>query len=459
MILTTITILGTLMLELRFDTGIAKIKAGNLQRKAQAKINAESGVHIAMARLAIYKEAFNSVQKNKNLKNIFKAEMLNQIWNIPLAFPIPSSDKMNILEKTAIKEFEDNSLLEGELTVSIQSISNRVNINLLRVSSFLDFHKLTAKSNTPNPNGGNGNGGNQQNPGANTGGGNPNEEEENDEDPIKNFEKQFIELLATAIERKIQADDQNELIYGDINVEELVAAVKYYVSDPNTDIGPLTNQIASEFQKNNIQPKNAPLTSISELGLIPGWTQEMIDLVANDITVHGDPVIDINEITGQFLKTLFPELTQEDIKEFFDAKNNPDTKQFFNTIDDLKQYFVETTRRLEKSYVDERVEVFEKAGLKFGSAPLLFKITSTGKYQESTMTLSVIAAIQSETKNPPPANNNNSNPSGGGTGNNQQNPGGPSPAQPPNGNGQNGNQNQEKTTELKEPKILVYLVN
>jgi hypothetical protein len=357
-----------------------------------------------------------------------------------------------------IERFEKSSLLEGELNVSIQSISNRININLLRTSAFLDLIKeQNKKQNTPGTTPPSTNPPDPNDPFApkppDPKPPEPNENEKEKENPIEHLEKRLIELIQVSIDKKIEEDENFELLHGNTDVEELVASIKYFISDPNTDVGPLTNQIVSEFQKNGIEPKNAPLTSISELYLLPGWTHEIIELIKNDITVHGEAVIDLNKLTGQLLKALFPELTDEDITEFFKNKNNPETNVYFNTIDELKNYFVENTRVLEKSYADERVELFVKAGIKFGSAPLLFRIVSTGKYQDTNYTLNVIATIPTEMEEVAPPQTG-----AGGTGGSTSQPGS-KPATPPTGTtGQTGEKKPPNTI-FKQPKIVMYLVN
>ena len=68
LVLTSIVILMAIMGEFTFETNINKIKAYNIQEKVQAKLNAEAALRFAMARLKLYKEAFNYIENNESVK-------------------------------------------------------------------------------------------------------------------------------------------------------------------------------------------------------------------------------------------------------------------------------------------------------------------------------------------------------------------------------------------------------
>ena len=48
-------------------------------------------------------------------------------------FPIPVTDAANRSFRDTVEKFQTESLLEGEMKVSVQNISNRLNLNLLRM--------------------------------------------------------------------------------------------------------------------------------------------------------------------------------------------------------------------------------------------------------------------------------------------------------------------------------------
>ena len=134
MVLSAIVLLTTIMMNFSFDSNVNKIKAANIENKGQAKLTAESGLQFAMARLKLYQEAFNYLEKNKAAKDFATPEVLNSIWNFPFVYPIPVSSNMNAIQKESIAKFEKNTFLDGELKLTINNLSQKINLNLLRIS-------------------------------------------------------------------------------------------------------------------------------------------------------------------------------------------------------------------------------------------------------------------------------------------------------------------------------------
>ena len=65
MVLSTITLLTYVLAEFTFETKLNKIKTQNLMDKLQSRLTAEAGVKFALAKLRIYGEAINLLEKNK----------------------------------------------------------------------------------------------------------------------------------------------------------------------------------------------------------------------------------------------------------------------------------------------------------------------------------------------------------------------------------------------------------
>ena len=106
MIMTAILLLMAIYGEFTFESKIARLKATNILDKSQAKLLAESGLQLAMTRLRLYKEAFNTVQKNANAKNMVQGQLLNQLWEVPFMFPIPVGAGANAALKATVEKFE-----------------------------------------------------------------------------------------------------------------------------------------------------------------------------------------------------------------------------------------------------------------------------------------------------------------------------------------------------------------
>src|SRR5690606_8746728 len=133
--------------EFTFESKISRIKTTNILDKAQAKLMAESGLQMAMTRLKLYVEAHNKVQGNENAKGAVSPQLINQLWEVPFMYPIPVPPNSGAAFAATVADFEKESILEGEMRVTIQSISNRINLNQLRMRSEEHTSELQSREN------------------------------------------------------------------------------------------------------------------------------------------------------------------------------------------------------------------------------------------------------------------------------------------------------------------------
>lgn len=368
MIMTAIILLMAIYGEFTFESKISRLKATNILDKSQAKLLAESGLQLAMTRLRLYKEAFNTVQSNPNAKSMVQSQLLNQLWEVPFIFPIPVGQNANSAFKATVDKFTKETLLEGEMKVSIQNISNRLNLNMLRVD-------MTKYNPDPNFNDG------------------------QDETSIINMadnaimndvsvDQSLVFLLKRLVDEKREKDEAFDDRYSGINYQEMLTNLKFYMSDlGGLQQDPLAADAERNFQQIPLTPKFGPLGSASELYAIPGWNDELIELIQNEFSVYPNTQIDFNKLTANMLKILIPTMMEEDIREFFIWRDDPDRPKFVNTKADFKRYIVEQERLMNESDFDNRMKLFEDKGISFGSNPNLFKVVSEGSYNRSNYTL------------------------------------------------------------------------
>jgi hypothetical protein len=150
---------------------------------------------------------------------------------------------------------------------------------------------------------------------------------------------------------------------------------------------PLAGEAESTYQRIPLSPKFGPLSSASELFSIPGWNDELIELIQNEFSVYPSTQIDFNKITSKMLKILIPTLTDEDIREFFLWRDDPEQPRYLNSKADFKKYIVDQERLMNDTDFEERMKQFEQKGFSFGSNPNLFKIVSEGTYNRANYTL------------------------------------------------------------------------
>jgi type II secretory pathway component PulK len=368
MIMTAIILLMAIYGEFTFESKISRIKATNIMDKAQSKLLAESGVQLAMTRLRLYKEAFNKIESNPSAKQMVPTQLLNQLWEVPFIFPVPVGENANRALKDTVDKFTKETLLEGEMKVTIQNISNRLNLNMLRI----DMTKY--------------------NPDASV-------DDGQDDSSILNMadnailsdvsvDQSLFFLLKKMVNDKKEKDEAFEDRYGNINYQEMLSSLKFYMSDfGSMGRDPMATEAERNFQEIKLTPKYGPLSSASELYAIPGWNDELIELIQNEFSVYPSTQIDFNKLTANMLKILIPNLTDDDVRQFFLWRDDPELPKFVNSKEDFKKYIVAQERLMADTDFDNRMKLFEAKGISFGSNPNLFKVISEGSYNNSSYTL------------------------------------------------------------------------
>lgn len=367
MVLSAIAIILPVVLYFTLDSATNKIKAFNIEERSKARLTAESGLKFAMARLTLYKEAYNYLQKNAGAKEIVKQEQLDMIWNFPFVYPIPVASSLNQIQAETIKKFHEENVLHGSFNLTINNISNKINLNLLRISLMALAKKEAEKEKNGEQKG------------------------EDDKNSEFNIEAQLHKALKNAIDSESLKNETFNAKYYGLEIAPLVNELKYFTSDPNS----IEDSAGAEtaFADKEITPKRAPLISSQELYTLPTWPDAIVDLLQNEFTVHGAIMIDLNKITDKLLKLLIPDIMDEDIDEFFKYKNDPDDPKYFNSLNDFKNYIVKIGNLMTEANFDERFTNFKKEGLVFGQTPSLFKIICSATVGRSTYKITAFVTI------------------------------------------------------------------
>ena len=370
-VMTAIILLTTILTDFSFETQINKLRAYNSQDQLQARLNAEAGLKLSLIRLELYQVARNLMEKNKRIKKSVSVRELNEIWNIPFLYPMPLGAETKLVAKLAIEKFMNDSLLEGEIVAEIRNASHLINLNLLRMAKpqIKTYHH--------------------------------NRERETEEDSssvdldkmILNLEQRLVELFRQKFDRRLEDDDEFSKKYSDVSPEALIKEIKFYISDAHKEFGAEVEEIRALYAADGIPVKHAPLEGLSELYLMRGWDDELVDMIKQEVTVHGVVAIDLNEITEPGLRLLIPEIDDEQVKDFFEYRNDPKVPSPFNSLDDFKSYIVHTAKILSSSEMTLRIKKFSEAGIQFGVHGSLFQVISTGRYGRSEYTLHAFIEI------------------------------------------------------------------
>jgi hypothetical protein len=387
MVLTAIMILTALWGDFTFDSKLSRIKTTNVMDRSQAKLLAESALELAMTRLRMYKEAFNTWSRNPDAKNMVSIQLLNQIWELPFFYPLPIPPEAGAQVKASIDDFKKSSLLEGEFKLSIQNMSSRLNLNMLRLDILNSIPDMKTNAD-----------GIVEQPPVE-----PDDQQKppDDKDPTFSVEQQLLNLLTLKITKKKEEDEEFEDKYGALEIPQLVANLKYYMSDKgsirkqDTPIEMRFPEAEQSFEEAKITPKFGPMASMSELHLIPLWDDEIIDLIKDEFGVFPSVQIDLNKITDSMLRLLIPNISEDDIKLFFEYRDNPENPHYINSLEQFKNYIVTIANLMSDTNFDERFNKFSAQGITFGPAPTLFKVTAEGTYNRATYTIVATVSLPS----------------------------------------------------------------
>lgn len=375
LVLGVIAILTFLLADFTFETKLNKIKIYNQQDKIQARLNAESGLHFAMAKLRLYQEGRNKLEKEESLKSAFPTSDLESIIIQPFIYPIPTPKGAGIIQKTALEEFAKKTLMRGELSVTFTKISGFLNPNGLR---------LKPKATTPS--------GQDADQAAApvtddeepevppSGSGDDGKKKAEKADII--IEKKMVETLTRLIKDKSDNDEEFHSKYSNVDPEYLVKELKFYVNDSAQFQDAMKPEIEGKFNQKSIVPKHAPLASIDELYLLPSWDDAIVDLIKDRMSVHEVSVIAVNELTIEDLKILFPNINNVQIEEFFKYRDGDEDKKIpgkkFKDASDFKNVVTGSLNIVNDTDYTERMNELKEAGLTIDTAGKLYKVNSRG---------------------------------------------------------------------------------
>lgn len=452
LVMGVISILTFILAEFTFETKLNKIKIYNQQDRIQARLNAEAGLNFALAKLRLYQEGRNRIEKDENLKNAFPSSDLESILIEPFIYPPPVPAKANIIQRTALDEFIKKTIFNGEVSITFNKVSGFLNPNGLRAKPAADTGGTglgqiagepdAAQSQQPDGEGQSGEGGDQQ---------------KKAETPAHLvIERKLVETLQRLIKDKNDNDEEFHARYSNTDPNYLVQELKYYVNNRGAYQGNDLPEIEQKFSQKNITPKFAPLNSIDELYNLPSWDDALVDLIKNRLSVHEVSVIPVNEMTLEDLKILFPAINNIQIEEFFKYRDgDPDKKirgRKFKNAEDFKRVVTGELNIVTDSEYNERINNLKSAGLVIDTSGKLYKVTSRGTMNNAVVNLVAFVDLPIKPQQKKPGAAGGANPAGTTPPPADDDPTGAGAAAPPPGQ----QQKEEKTppAELLRPRVV-----
>ena len=354
-VMSSIIFLTLILSTLTYETQLGRIKTYNAQDKFQARLTAESGINFVLAKLKIYHKARNLIEKRKN--SPVTVGDLQSVLTLPFVYPPILPNDANLIQKNALEEFIEDTILKGNLSVTVSAVSGFLNPNNLRIKKGED-------------------------------------EDEDEEHPVTAYtEQQFIDTLTNIIEdfKKNDEEGDYQVLLGDIEPYMMIKELKFFVNSLENFRDDERAELLTLYSENNATAKHAPLTSLSELYLLQGWNDFIIDAMIKRMSVHQVSIIPINELTKGQLKTFFPNISEEQLKDFFtfrdgDIENDVLAQPFFS-VAAFKDLMTGQLGVVSEGEFDTLVSDLNSADMRFGVAGALYQVISRGEYGRAVYTI------------------------------------------------------------------------
>jgi uncharacterized protein (DUF433 family) len=390
LVLGVLTVLSFVLFEFTFETKLNKIKIYNQQDRFQARLNAEAGLNFAMAKLRLYQEGRNMIEKNESLKTSFPSSDLENLIIEPFVYPIPLSPKANIIQKTALKEFEKNTIIQGEIGVTFTKISGLLNPNSLRI---VEVKKTSATEQDKAQEAGND--GNQNE--ADQAKDDTTDAKGNKKNKWESARNLMIKNITRIITSKMESSEEFHTKYSNLKPEDLVNELSYYVNDSSKVTGQDFSDAKTRFDQKGISPKHGPMASLEELHLLPSWDDDLVELFKDRMSVHDLTSIPVNEMTVEDLKTIFEEINNIQIEEFFKYRDGDVDKKIkgtkFKSADDFKTVIVSKLNIVSDSEYQAKIQDLKNAGLVIDTSGKLYLVNSKGTFNNAAYTIKAIVDL------------------------------------------------------------------
>lgn len=265
---TSLVLMVYIASEVAIDSTIEYAVNNQEINRIKAYYAARNSVDIALLRVKIYQQA-----TQLQLPAGFSSQ-LDQIWQMPFAWPIPLSAEASAIDKDDIAGTLKEALFTGEYSQDIIDEGSKIDLNDL-ISPSKILQEITKKQ------------------------------------------------LLNIFEQKLNTDEKFRQDYQNYKFVELINRIYDWMSPSNTSAN--GGDKRSPFQElGEGYPPNRGFRTIDELRLVPGMTEEFFKILSPSVTIYGMKSINPNTATLPVLKSLDPSLTDDIIKEAIERREDPE---------------------------------------------------------------------------------------------------------------------------------------
>jgi len=328
MAITCILVISWIAMEVSYDSLVEYNVNVNSLNRLKAYYAARSGVELSLLRIKTFQQA-NS-QFGKQLGG--NSEMLQQIWKMPFAWPMPMPDGLSAVDKDAINSTLKDSFMDAAYVATIEDEGSKI-----------DLGDLVS--------------------------------------PSKVLQETTRRRLNEIFQGKLKSDEAFHLKYANFRFEELINAI----TDWQSKIRSSASGGGDKRNGYNDYPENFPpnraFRTVQELRLVPGMTEDFYEMLEPAITIYGMKAINPNQATKEVLKSLDAEINDEIADAIIKRRSDPNQGGAFKNKDDFWGFVTGKGARLSEK-TEETPLVFDKV--------TNFRIKSLGEYAGVSREITVV---------------------------------------------------------------------
>ncbi len=335
MALMTMTVLGILVAELVYQTEVYHRVVFGQVDQLRAKYLAKAGIKLALLQLQAAQKAKDKIKSLGADKDASMSSLSDRIWQTPIILPPPVPKELTEVDKDNIKTFVDSLELNGRIAITISGEAQKMNLNSMVWMP--DSPASSTKPNippTPQPTNPWGKGGDP------VGGNSGSSSQQASKDEMLKSQRQLLrDTIDSMIQNKKQEDDTFREKYQNLNTDVLMGNLLAWM-DPNTPMDGDNRNKEDYYSRlpNPYSPKNAPLSSLSELYMVKGFDDTLVSLFADNFTTLSTSGININTMNATLLRSLLPALSPGDAEKVIDRRNDLTKGGPYTSLDDFWNY-------------------------------------------------------------------------------------------------------------------------
>jgi general secretion pathway protein K len=299
--------------------------------RVKAYYAARAAVDLSLLRIKIYSQVQAQVKEQMGQNAGMANKFLDMIWSMPFSWPPMMPEEVNEVDKGLIQDQVKESQMDATFMVTISDEGSKIDINDLASPSKV-LRELTKKR------------------------------------------------LLQIFENKSKSDEKWAREHSDLRPEDIINNISDWISPGRTSSG--GGDKASKFSAlGEGYPPNRAFRTVSEIRLIPGVTEDVFDLFANQITVYGMRAINPNHATKSVLMSLDPSITSE-VADLVIKRRNSSSPGPFKDAKDFWSTVATSGGRIEPS-VQQNLPII-------CDSVYNFKIKAIGNHKGATREISVI---------------------------------------------------------------------